>query len=377
VSKRGNGLTASSYAPLADIPTRLSDAMLAALRDAGIAAYAVPSPGRQGGLGGLRPFAEPTDRLFADAAERDLARSVLQAQLPRFVDDAEVPGEPHETHGEGAAAERGAAGDTGGDTDDGEPRGPDGPAAMEARTQDAPDSPARREARDTPELDEDAIFAEIMAAYDDPPAAGSRWPELEDLDGPYAEDDSASGTTATGPDRAGDPATERPAAGRAGGGRTAADPAGADHPGADPATTDRPATRGLGGDGLESDRLGADRPTTEHPAGRVVKPAEGRSARTGSGPGRDTGGHADDDDEGHYEPPTPPPLPGLDPVTKGAWAALFGGPLYLLASAMLGWEVPGWSAFAAVAAFVGGFVTLVVRMGDEPRGSGPDDGAVV
>jgi hypothetical protein len=83
-------------------------------------------------------------------------------------------------------------------------------------------------------------------------------------------------------------------------------------------------------------------------------------------------------DDEHYIPPPPPPLPQLDPVTKGAWVALFGGPGYLLLAVLLGWVVPGWAAFAAVAAFVGGFATLVVRMGERPpRDSGPDDGAVV
>ena len=61
-----------------------------------------------------------------------------------------------------------------------------------------------------------------------------------------------------------------------------------------------------------------------------------------------------------------------------AWTALFGGPGYLLLAVLLGWVVPSWAAFCAVAAFVGGFATLVVRMGDRPPGdSGPDDGAVV
>jgi hypothetical protein len=37
--------------------------------------------------------------------------------------------------------------------------------------------------------------------------------------------------------------------------------------------------------------------------------------------------------------------------------------------------VPSWAAFVAVAAFIGGFVALVLRMGDEPPED--DDGAVV
>ncbi len=84
------------------------------------------------------------------------------------------------------------------------------------------------------------------------------------------------------------------------------------------------------------------------------------------------------DGDEHYVPPVPPPLPRLDPVSKGAWAALFGGPGYLLAAVMAGWPVPGWAGFCAVGAFVGGFATLVMRMGDRPPAdSGPDDGAVV
>jgi hypothetical protein len=79
-----------------------------------------------------------------------------------------------------------------------------------------------------------------------------------------------------------------------------------------------------------------------------------------------------------FVPPVPPPLPRLDPISKGAWAALFGGPGYLLLAVLLGWQVPSWAAFCAVGAFVGGFAALVVRMGDRPpEDGGPDDGAVV
>ncbi|WP_067176153.1 hypothetical protein [Microtetraspora niveoalba] len=84
------------------------------------------------------------------------------------------------------------------------------------------------------------------------------------------------------------------------------------------------------------------------------------------------------DDEDHYVPPPPPPLPHADGVTKVAWAALFGGPAYLLLAALLGWPMDGWIVFTAVAAFIGGFVALVVRMGDgPPADSGWDDGAVI
>jgi hypothetical protein len=80
----------------------------------------------------------------------------------------------------------------------------------------------------------------------------------------------------------------------------------------------------------------------------------------------------------HYVPPPAPPLPKLEPMTKGAWLALFGGPLYLILATILGWTVSGLAAFLAVAAFVAGFAILVLRMDSgPPKDRGPDDGAVV
>ncbi len=80
-----------------------------------------------------------------------------------------------------------------------------------------------------------------------------------------------------------------------------------------------------------------------------------------------------EDDDEHFIPPAPPPLPKLDPVAKGAWAALFGGPGYLVVATAAGWSVPGIVAFCAVAAFVTGFAILVLRMNESGPG-GPDDG---
>ena len=101
------------------------------------------------------------------------------------------------------------------------------------------------------------------------------------------------------------------------------------------------------------------------------------ASRVGRGP-RDSATPADPADE-HYVPPPPPPLPKLDPITKGAWLALFGGPLYLLIATAVGGGVSGLAVFLSVAAFVGGFAVLVLRMdnGGGPSDSGPDDGAVV
>jgi len=79
------------------------------------------------------------------------------------------------------------------------------------------------------------------------------------------------------------------------------------------------------------------------------------------------------DEEEHFIPPAPPPLPKLDPMAKGAWVALFGGPGYLMVATAAGWSVSGLAAFCAVAAFVAGFAILVLRMHD-PGPGGPDDG---
>jgi hypothetical protein len=112
-------------------------------------------------------------------------------------------------------------------------------------------------------------------------------------------------------------------------------------------------------------------------SGRPAPPWPPASAPPGRGP-RDSTPPVDPADE-HYVPPPPPPLPKLDPITKGAWLALFGGPLYLLIATAVGGSVSGLAVFLSVAAFVGGFAILVLRMdnGGGPRDSGPDDGAVV
>jgi hypothetical protein len=232
MSRRGNGLTADAYVPLADLTPQLADAMLSALREAGIAAYAAPAPGTTGGYLDVRLPEEPTDRLYADAEAKQAAEDILGRRLPELRADY--------------AASR----------------------------------------------DEDEIFAEIVAGFDRP-ADGDEtpWPAEENID--------------DGPD-------EVPAAAM------------------DDSGTERTATA------------------------RVVKPAS--------------------EDGEHYIPPPPPPLPKADPMTRFAWIALLGGPVYLVLSVFLGWTVPSWAAFAAVAAFIGGFVALVLRLGDDPP---DDDGAVV
>ncbi|MFD0902711.1 hypothetical protein [Actinomadura sediminis] len=329
MNRRGNGLSADTYAPLVDLAPHLADAMLTALRDAGVAAYAVPAAGGPGaaddpGLAAAAPDGPPPaadasgradddvlDRLYVDVEMKPAAEGILRVHLARLRDAGVRGSDPDADRTDAALADPGHT-DTGrtdtGRTDKGRTdRGlkdtdrPDGGRADADRpgpgASDGPDGPADASPAGTAERDEDAIWAEIVAGFDAVPEGDEvPWPDQENIDEP----------------------PEPPAEG--------------------------------------DDRTG------RLPRARVIKPAAEPEFPA-------------EDEDGHYVPPPPPPLPAADPLTKGAWVALVGGPVYLLVTVILDWEVPGWAAFLAVAAFIGGFVTLVLRMGDEPRDG--DDGAVV
>ncbi|SDT05398.1 hypothetical protein [Actinopolymorpha singaporensis] len=163
-------------------------------------------------------------------------------------------------------------------------------------------------------FDEDQLWAEIVAGYDRVPEdAVPRWPAIEDVE-------------PAGPDGTADRDRRR---------------AGRDEP-----------------DRAESDKARDDAPPEE------PGPADRRPQASGSHPA-----------EERFVPPPPPPLPRLDPVTKAAWAALLGGPALLLLTVLVGGYLPSWSAAFGVLAFIGGFLTLVVRMKGGPPDD--DDGAIV
>lgn len=84
----------------------------------------------------------------------------------------------------------------------------------------------------------------------------------------------------------------------------------------------------------------------------------------------------EEEDEPYVPTPLPPPAK-VDAVAKAAWVALIAGPGYLLAGTLLQWSISGTEALVAIAAFVAGFVTLVLKMGDRPPGGKGDDGAVL
>ena len=206
---------------------------------------------------------------------------------------------------------------------------------------------------------EDAAWRDLVARFDLPgqhDGLPPPWPEREDLQaarhaqpaadagarvGPGPGDDSEHGDGSQHGDGAGSGGAGLPESGNAAGQDGHDDQAAADKPGTSEAAV-------------------ADRTRVIKPAAPAQQPVAG------------------DDEDDHFIPPPPPPLPALDPVAKGAWTALFGGPAYLLVATTAGWALPGWATFGAVAAFVGGFAVVIIRMGDKPsRGSGPDNGAVL
>ncbi|MFF9673214.1 hypothetical protein ACF1GS_16095 [Streptomyces eurythermus] len=86
----------------------------------------------------------------------------------------------------------------------------------------------------------------------------------------------------------------------------------------------------------------------------------------------------DEDDEGHFVPPEPPPLPTADTTARFAWLGVVGGPLLLLLAVLLRWDMTWWLATLGIGGFLGGFVTLVARMRtDDEEDDDPGRGAVV
>ncbi|MEU8791715.1 hypothetical protein [Streptomyces sp. NPDC048643] len=89
-------------------------------------------------------------------------------------------------------------------------------------------------------------------------------------------------------------------------------------------------------------------------------------------------GDFDEDDEGHFVPPEPPPLPVADTTAKFAWLGVLGGPTLLLLAVLLGWDMTWWLTTLGIGGFLGGFATLVTRMQtDDDDLDDPGRGAVV
>ncbi|MBB1242683.1 hypothetical protein GL263_03715 [Streptomyces durbertensis] len=202
-------------------------------------------------------------------------------------------------------------------------------------------------------LDEEAAWAQIVAGYDkespDPPVARGDVTERPDAAAPgrdgERDDDPLRKRTAAPGERAAEPADERPeeAAGDGDGGE-----------------------RGGG----EKDGEGDGRP----PQVRSVT-----VYAAGTGP-RDWQPAEPPEEDDHFVPPEPPPLPKLDTTSRFAWLAVLGGPALLFGSVLLGRSMSWWVVTLGVGGFLGGFATLVARMRDGRDDEDWDDpgrGAVV
>lgn len=251
MSRRDNGLPATSYVRLRDVETHVVEGLLERLRDEDVAAYVAPAPGKRGPYGDTVLPDSPTDSVYVDTDRLDHARQVAERYLSEVADEL--------------------------------------------------------------------AWAGIIAGFDSPASdVVPRWPASEDL----------------GP----------------------SDPADA-------------GAEGTGGGGLQP--------------GRVVRPADPPAIGFGelrdavSPPPASMPWHPTQPDDDHFEPPTPPPLPMPDTIGRFAWAAVLGGPLFLIIATLLHLDVSGWPGLFALFAFVGGFVTLVARMKDRPPDDLGDDGAVV
>ena len=95
---RNNGLSAERWAPLVDLEPQFADALLEALREEGVAAYASPAPGVRGPYMDIQLPNAPTDRVWVDAGATDAAQQVLDARRSEFGrNDPEPPAaEPEE-----------------------------------------------------------------------------------------------------------------------------------------------------------------------------------------------------------------------------------------------------------------------------------------
>lgn len=185
--------------------------------------------------------------------------------------------------------------------------------------------------------DDDAAFAEIVAAYGaeppDPPGV-KPWPEAENV---RDEAPAPSGTRAA-----------------------------------------RKAGEADGADGEDSGGEAEEAPArADRPAGSFVVYAPGVGPRDWS-PAEASEDDFDAQDEGHFVPPDPP-LPHADTTARFAWIAVLGGPLLLLLVVLFQQEMTWWISTLGVGGFLGGFATLVMRMksGDDEEDDDPGRGAVV
>jgi hypothetical protein len=191
---------------------------------------------------------------------------------------------------------------------------------MSSDGSDEPTGPTAPGERDRPDLDVDAMFAQIVAGWSTSPARTAP-----------AGDDSASSPT---------------------------QPSGADPEESDEASHPSQESEASPAAPARIDALGSPSPLAWL-AQEAEAEAEIDRAVDGEG----------------FVPPEPEPLPAGDLTWWLAWVGALGGPVYLVLAAVLRLEVSSWLLFFSVAAFIAGFATLIARMPDDRDED--DDGAVV
>lgn len=114
-------------------------------------------------------------------------------------------------------------------------------------------------------------------------------------------------------------------------------------------------------------------PTADHDE---AAPGQDEAPATHGGPAPDRRQPTEHDPEEHFVPPSPPPIPRTDLITRLAWVCVLGTPLFFLLAVVVGRPISGLLGVLGAGAFIGGFVLLVMRLrGHDPYD--PDDGAVV
>ncbi|MET7987628.1 MULTISPECIES: hypothetical protein [unclassified Streptomyces] len=199
-------------------------------------------------------------------------------------------------------------------------------------------------------FDEDAVWKSIVAGYgaEPPDPPGSRpFRSIEDLALPEPGPDTGSGTGGGGAESTGDGTDE-----------------GDDAP-------DQ-------GAGSEPEASSGDQPSAVRPLGSSIAFAPGVGGPRDYRAAESSEDDFDEDDEGHFVPPEPPPLPAADTTAKFAWLGVLGGPALLLLAVLLGWDMTWWLTTLGIGGFLGGFATLVTRMKDDDEDrDDPGRGAVV
>ncbi|GAB3566828.1 hypothetical protein [Spelaeicoccus albus] len=124
-----------------------------------------------------------------------------------------------------------------------------------------------------------------------------------------------------------------------------------------------------------TDAPGPDQPADDDPASDDAHPSDGDLLWLPNP--RVEPEELDEDDEGSYEPPEPPPLGWREspPALVLCWIGAVCAPLYVLFVVLFWHNAPGYTILIAIGAFIGGVAGLIMSMPDHRDDD--DDGAVV